>query len=891
MKDQTEGKIKKYESLVERVLNTFEMINEWADIISFLSKLLRTFSTHSDIKMIPHSIVVSKRLAQCLNPVFPSGVHQKTIEVYEQIFSNLGDLFDRDFYLFGFGILPFFENASTNVKANILSVYNKHIVPNIMKIGQFLPEILSSLASALEDKSNDHFAEVSSVFNKIQISVDTKAFIDSLIKSILISTKYRHALINYFVTNIAKEAFKNYLSKNDLPLFLDTIHRCLNDQSPLVLRGILDMTAIFLSLDYFIDNVSSTDAITIISDLLLILLKKDLSLTRRVYNWILGDCERETALDDRVSNAILESLRILFLEDISKKTDELKFFKVLICLMDRSELSTLLLSSNLLIEVVATLNDNFAIESNGAMDNPLIEQAYFFFQVVDIVSLWGCFITLSESCSSLIEFQRICGILLFAVSKLPIHDESLSSIYFPLVLLKLTQRLSVIEEPCTGLKHLANLTIHGIGSFKFTETSAISDSKLEKISSEDIMVQMARLLLKLVEEGVLIISNQLLKLLTFQFSLFGTENRSTMNELRVNSFLKALKFLGSTDTEQIETSFLISIAELFLKHADLIPGHSFTHLLQASWIALKKDRSQELFEICSSLFCHNLRISELFIIDKLACGDQDDVSTMIALTKIKSFKASTSLFINTIAKNVGGRKDSSLDLISELLNGVDIGEIFYHIATILLDHSLILRIGTDQADYDNLVFHLISLEEVFCRLQNDALLSFLNRRVTAQGNTSMIIGIEIENMADLLGSSLFECIVPLIISSNQRASFAIQIIFSNLNRLTGFVTKSLFVYYLKKLTPILFSVNINEFPSIVSFILKLSSLFRTDETEIINDFYSLFSKPENITSCSELVSLMFLAFYYNGKFSDHDVDNLMLCFFEIIKALPSKACL
>lgn len=36
--------------------------------------------------MVPHKVLVSKRLAQCLNPSLPSGVHQKALEVYTYIF-------------------------------------------------------------------------------------------------------------------------------------------------------------------------------------------------------------------------------------------------------------------------------------------------------------------------------------------------------------------------------------------------------------------------------------------------------------------------------------------------------------------------------------------------------------------------------------------------------------------------------------------------------------------------------------------------------------------------------------------------------------------------------------------------------------------------------------
>lgn len=38
---------------------------------------------------IPHKKVVAKRLAQCLDPDLPSGVHQKTLEVYGYVFSVL----------------------------------------------------------------------------------------------------------------------------------------------------------------------------------------------------------------------------------------------------------------------------------------------------------------------------------------------------------------------------------------------------------------------------------------------------------------------------------------------------------------------------------------------------------------------------------------------------------------------------------------------------------------------------------------------------------------------------------------------------------------------------------------------------------------------------------
>lgn len=96
---------RRYASSVERALSLFDnALQEWADYISFLSRLLKAsfcgrsahlldidifqaLQTHPpDQHVVPHKLLVSKRLAQCLNPSLPSGVHQKALEVYTYIF-------------------------------------------------------------------------------------------------------------------------------------------------------------------------------------------------------------------------------------------------------------------------------------------------------------------------------------------------------------------------------------------------------------------------------------------------------------------------------------------------------------------------------------------------------------------------------------------------------------------------------------------------------------------------------------------------------------------------------------------------------------------------------------------------------------------------------------
>jgi hypothetical protein len=88
-------------------------------------------------KEIPRKLVVAKRLAQCLNPALPTGVHQRALEVYVHILAVLGvrimlsvlhtrasliilvlkaEGLKRDLSLWSPGLFPFFEYAATSVK-------------------------------------------------------------------------------------------------------------------------------------------------------------------------------------------------------------------------------------------------------------------------------------------------------------------------------------------------------------------------------------------------------------------------------------------------------------------------------------------------------------------------------------------------------------------------------------------------------------------------------------------------------------------------------------------------------------------------------------------------------------------------------------------------------
>lgn len=107
-------KFKKYTQQVDKCLATFDSIHEWADFIAFLTKLLKvridqtivpisitnvdairlcclqTLQSFMQFKEIPQKLWVGKRLAQCMNPALPTGVHQRALDVYSHILAVIG---------------------------------------------------------------------------------------------------------------------------------------------------------------------------------------------------------------------------------------------------------------------------------------------------------------------------------------------------------------------------------------------------------------------------------------------------------------------------------------------------------------------------------------------------------------------------------------------------------------------------------------------------------------------------------------------------------------------------------------------------------------------------------------------------------------------------------
>ena len=118
----SEKEFKKFDKTLSSILSSSAGAASWSDLLSFTKEMFRQLEDKKDkfnFGILTDKISLSKRLAQCLNPECPGGVHEVVINIYDILFQNIlaknnGKLGDN-LGIYSSGLFPFFSYAS---KAN-----------------------------------------------------------------------------------------------------------------------------------------------------------------------------------------------------------------------------------------------------------------------------------------------------------------------------------------------------------------------------------------------------------------------------------------------------------------------------------------------------------------------------------------------------------------------------------------------------------------------------------------------------------------------------------------------------------------------------------------------------------------------------------------------------
>ncbi|XP_078513006.1 protein DOP1B isoform X1 [Lissotriton helveticus] len=383
----TDYKYRNYSSGIEKALRNFESSTEWADLIASLGKLNKALQSNLKYSLLPRRLIISKRLAQCLHPALPSGVHLKALETYEIIFKIIGTKWlAKDLFLYSSGLFPLLSNAAMSVRPVLLGLYETYFLPLQKSLLPSLQAFVTGLLPGLEEGS-EIYDRTDILLQRLSLQVGQEVLYGALWGSVLISSSIRLPASLFVVSHINRALpgrKQKYILGSDYKLAIKALCLSVMDSNVLVQRNTLEVLLFFFPFYTCLDPTEcsvpllKSDIVHILSAATQTLLRRDMSLNRRLYAWLLGSDikmgilapEPTTATSsedqanyffDKYSRELLVLAVIEILHQKISSSDlepgqhtYLKPFRILISLLDKPEIGPQVVG-DVFLEVIRAL--------------------------------------------------------------------------------------------------------------------------------------------------------------------------------------------------------------------------------------------------------------------------------------------------------------------------------------------------------------------------------------------------------------------------------------------------------------------------------------------------------------------------------------------------------
>ncbi|KAG7758952.1 hypothetical protein KL911_000089 [Ogataea haglerorum] len=469
---QLSSRDRKYVSNIEKALTVFDSVEEWADYISYLSKLQRALQTNPEPQInhwIPSEFDISKTLSKCLSPKLPSGVHRKALEVYTQIFEILG-VEELGLHVSTWlpGLLPLMSYASISVKPQLIELFKTYVVPiepSILRV--IFRGILLSLLPALDDTTSESFDAVLELIDSFKAQLDNSPhFWQCLFLCIMTSPDKRLGALEWLVRRmpsfgvdgepeLRKDAVLDAVDDEtracvtpEPGLLIKAFGEGLVDENLLVQRGFFDLLIGRLQLHSAILQVLVSDA----DKRLLVLratgtvLRKDMSLNRRLWNWLLGPSNSEQARAGGKAEQLITAetrsqyFRSYGLEYLTQAIfallegsassqpryqQRIEACRIAVAIMDKWEIGQYIVPK-ILIPIIRCTKETHETERMEVFDE-LVKNANSFFDSVETINIWSDVLRLIK--------DGEIDLVLFILRHFRVEEEDMVVLHLPLALL------------------------------------------------------------------------------------------------------------------------------------------------------------------------------------------------------------------------------------------------------------------------------------------------------------------------------------------------------------------------------------------------------------------------------------------------------------------------
>ncbi|RPA91145.1 hypothetical protein L873DRAFT_1831516 [Choiromyces venosus 120613-1] len=469
-------KYKRYSTTIDRALSLFEnySLQEWADYISFLGRLLKALQSHPSLPLIPSKTLIAKRLAQCLNPQLPSGVHQKTIEVYSYIFSMIGrEGLAVDLTLWTPGLTPVLSYASLTLKPHYLTLLERFYLPLSTALRPALKSLTLALLPGIDEEGGEYFDRTLALIDEIRNGVcDDAYFWQCFLLATITSPGRRQGALAFLGRRLPKldsekngdnveseESDAEALVNPEPGLLIRAFSAGLNDEQLLVQRGFLDLLVGSLPLSSKIlqGRVSKPDLELLVTSAAGVVLRRDMSLNRRLWAWYLGPEGQERREDDHFGkyglNALIGGLEKMLDQPMAvSSVERAKPYRICLSLMDRWEVGSLVVPK-LFFPAVESVRQYEKSAPSREVYTEVLKSARMFFDGVEASLIWGQIlekVTQAFSDGEGIEAEEILESVRFVIRTFNVNEEEMVVLHTPLLVLATLVELGKVSDRGLG---------------------------------------------------------------------------------------------------------------------------------------------------------------------------------------------------------------------------------------------------------------------------------------------------------------------------------------------------------------------------------------------------------------------------------------------------------
>lgn len=285
--------------------------------------------------------MVSKRLAQCLEPELPAGVHQKALEVYTAVFSSIKpEGLANELMVWSPGLVPLLSFCSMQTRGHLLNIYEQFYITLGGQLRPILRSLILALMPTLEEENSESFSRCLELLQKFREAVnDDEYFWQCFWLANIISPGRRIGGLSWLSRRMPNfdDPEPIFAASPDPGLMLRCFCQGLRDSELLVQRGYLELLVqnIRINCDFLL-QVSQKNRQMLFECALLVVLRKDMSLNRRLYTWLLPN-DDEKVLQAVVLNDIITVIEGMLGNDFQRAC------RVLLSLLEKPQIARIIM--------------------------------------------------------------------------------------------------------------------------------------------------------------------------------------------------------------------------------------------------------------------------------------------------------------------------------------------------------------------------------------------------------------------------------------------------------------------------------------------------------------------------------------------------------------------